>query len=202
MSMPQNDYQPMMHIDWFSPAQCAGYVAFALGVGAFLQRDDRRFKLFMAAECLAYIVHFALLGNPTAVASAAMSLLRSVLALHTRSPWLAAAVVAANLVLGLRLATDAAGWLPLAASCIGTLALFLLRGVPMRMAMLCGTGFWIANNVLSGSIGGTALEAVIALVNLNTIRRMLHRQTVAEREAGEAQEQGGRQKESNLQESG
>jgi hypothetical protein len=63
-------------------------------------------------------------------------------------------------------------WLPLAASCVGTLALFLLRGIPMRLMMLGGTFLWIANNVIAGSIGGTALEIVIALVNGTTIWRM------------------------------
>jgi uncharacterized membrane protein YeiH len=162
----------MMPVDWFSPAQCVGYVAFVLGVGSFLQKDDRRFKLFMAGECLAYVVHFSLLGNPTAVASSTMSLLRSVLALRTRSRWVAVAIVAINLALGLSLATRASDWLPLMASCIGTLAFFLLQGIPMRLAMLCGTVLWIANNVISGSIGGIALEVVVAAVNIMTIRRM------------------------------
>ncbi|MCS0584231.1 YgjV family protein [Massilia pinisoli] len=161
-----------MSLDWFAPAQCVGYIAFVLGVASFTQKDDRRFKMFMAAECLAYIVHFALLGNPTAVASSTMSLLRSVLALYTRSRWVAAGVVAMNVVLGLSLATRMTDWLPLAASCVGTLALFLLRGVPMRLMMLGGTFLWIANNVIAGSIGGTALEIVIALVNGTTIWRM------------------------------
>ena len=101
-----------------------------------------------------------------------MSLLRSVLALYTRSLWVAAGVVAMNLALGLSLATRATDWLPLGASCIGTLALFLLRGIPMRLAMLCGTCLWIANNIVAGSIGGTALEIVIAAVNMTTIWRM------------------------------
>ena len=161
-----------MSLDWFSPAQCVGYIAFVLGVASFMQKDDRRFKMFMAAECLAYIIHFALLGNPTAVASSTMSLLRSVLALYTRSRWVAAGVVAMNVVLGLSLATRMTDWLPLAASCVGTLALFLLRGIPMRLMMLGGTFLWIANNVIAGSIGGTALEIVIALVNGTTIWRM------------------------------
>jgi len=95
-----------MAIDWFSPAQCVGYAAFVLGVASFLQKDDRRFKIFMAAECLAYIIHFALLGRPTAVASSTMSLLRSVLALYTRSIWVALLVIAANLALGLTFATQ------------------------------------------------------------------------------------------------
>jgi hypothetical protein len=165
-----------MAIDWFSPAQCVGYVAFFFGVGSFLQTDDRRFKLFMAAECLAYVVHFSLLGNPTAVASAGMSLLRSVLALRTRSPWLMAAIIAINLALGATLAGQPRDWLPLLASCLGTYSLFRLQGIAMRLVMLVGTGLWVVNNVLAGSIGGTALELVIAVVNLTTIARMLRQE--------------------------
>ncbi|MFT7722327.1 MAG: YgjV family protein [Roseateles sp.] len=158
--------------DWLSPAQLFGYAAFVLGVGCFLQTDDRRFKWFMAGECLAYIAHFALLGNPTAVASSSLSLLRSLLSLHTRSAWVAVAVVAANVGFGLAVAQQPADWLPLAASCLGTVALFTLQGIAMRLLMLCGTGLWIANNLIAGSIGGTALEVVVAAVNLVTIRRM------------------------------
>jgi hypothetical protein len=158
--------------DWFSPAQLFGYVAFVLGVGCFLQTDDRRFKWFMTGECIAYIVHFALLGNPTAVASSSLSMLRSLLSLYTRSAWVAVVIVAANIGFGLAIAQKPSDWLPLAASCLGTIALFTLQGIPMRLLMLVGTGLWIANNLISGSIGGTALETVIAAINLTTIVRM------------------------------
>lgn len=161
-----------MSADWFSPAQCVGYLAFVLGVGSFLQTDDRRFKLWMTGECLAYVAHFAMLGNPTALASSLLSTLRSLLALKTRSPWVAVGVVAANIGFGLMVAQRPADWLPLGASCLGTLALFLLQGIRMRLLMLCGTGLWIANNLIAGSIGGTALELVVAAVNLRTIYRM------------------------------
>jgi hypothetical protein len=174
-----------MTIDWFSPAQCVGYVAFVLGVGGFLQRDDRRFKQFMAAECLAYIVHFTLLGNPTATASSAVSMLRSVLALRTRSRWVVAFVLALNLGLGLSLAHRASDWLPLTASCLGTLALFLLEGVQMRALMLCGTALWIANNLIAGSIGGTALEIAIGGVNLRTTWLMARAQRAKQAEDAE-----------------
>jgi hypothetical protein len=43
----------------------------------------------------------------------------------------------------------------------------------MARRMLCGTGLWIVNNVIAGSVGGTALELVIAAVNIVTIRRMM-----------------------------
>jgi hypothetical protein len=65
-----------------------------LGVSSFSQKNDRRFKLLMAAGCFAYIIHFYLLGKPTAVASSTMSLLRSGLSLHSRSKWIAFAVIA------------------------------------------------------------------------------------------------------------
>lgn len=164
---------------WFSPAQLFGYVAFVLGVGCFLQTDDRRFKWFMTGECIAYVVHFALLGNPTAVASSSLSMLRSLLSMRTRSAWVAVAVVAANIGFGLAIATQPSDWLPLTASCLGTIALFTLQGVPMRLLMFCGTGLWIANNLIVGSIGGTALEVVIAVINLTTIIRMLRSRRAA-----------------------
>jgi len=112
------------------------------------------------------------------VASASLSTLRSILALRTRSLWVAAAVIAANIGFGLILARHPADWLPLGASCLGTWALFTLQGVRMRLVMLCGTALWIANNLIAGSIGGTALELVVAAVNLSTVVR-LHRQAPA-----------------------
>jgi len=157
---------------WRAPAQLFGYLAFALGVASFLQKSDRRFKWFMAGECLAYVVHFWLLGVPTAAASSGVSLVRSLLSLYTRSAWVAFAVVAVNLALGYGLATQWWNWLPLLASTIGTLALFLLHGIRMRVVMLAGTLLWIVNNVLSGSIGGTALELTILAVNCSTIWRL------------------------------
>ena len=170
-----NDALPYL----FNPAQLFGYAAFFLGVMSFLQKDDRRFKLYMSAECLAYVVHFALLGNPTAVASSVISVSRSVLSLYTKAPWVAFSLVALNLVLGWRLAEVWWNWLPLLASCIGTLALFLLSGIRMRLTMLVGTGCWLANNILSGSIGGTALELVILATNLRTIYALWRQETVA-----------------------
>lgn len=164
---------PDIWSDWLSTAQCFGYMAFALGVASFLQRDDRRFKLYMTGECIAYVVHFLMLGVPTAAASSLVSVARSVTSLYSRSVWFAAGFVALNIALGLQFATTWWSWFPLLASCIGTLALFLLEGVRMRLAMLLGTLLWLASNILSGSIGGTALELVILITNSYTIFRML-----------------------------
>jgi len=172
---------------FFNPAQLFGYAAFVLGVLSFLQKDDRRFKLYMSAECLAYVVHFALLGNPTAVASSVISVARSVLSLYTKAAWVAFVMVALNLALGWGLVELWWNWLPLLASCIGTLALFLLSGIRMRLVMLLGTGCWLVNNILSGSIGGTALELVILVTNLRTIFTLRQQNTEAQAKVAEAQ---------------
>jgi hypothetical protein len=155
-----------------SPAQLLGYLAFVLGVACFMQTDDRRFKILMALECLAYALHFWLLGQPTAMASSLVSLTRSVASMRSRSPWLALFFVLLSLGLGAWLARDGLALLPILASCIGTTALFLLQGLRMRLMMMVGTLLWVSNNLIVGSVGGTALELVIAVTNSLTIWRL------------------------------
>lgn len=160
-------------IAWFfTPAQLTGYAAFAFGMACFAQTDDRRFKVFMALECAAYIVHFVLLGQPTAVASTAVSLGRSLASLKARTPELGLFFVVLSLGFGFWLYAGWTSLLPIAASCIGTTALFFLQGLRMRLLMLCGTLLWLVNNLLVGSVGGSLLEACLALSNLWTIRRL------------------------------
>lgn len=159
-------------MNFFNLAQCVGYVAFVFGVTAFLQKNDRRLKFFVASESFAYAIHFVLLGNFPASASASVSGVRSLLALKSRSPLLAVAIVVVNLGFGFILVKSPLGWLPVTASCIGSLAVFMMRGIPMRLALFSCTVLWLVNNIVSGSIGGTLLELVIATVNISTMIRM------------------------------
>lgn len=160
-------------MEFFSLAQCVGYVAFVLGISAFLQKSDRRLKFLNASECLAYTIHFFLLGNVAASISSVISCGRSFLAMRYRSPILAFVIVAINVGLGAMVVKDWTGWLPVAGSCTTTIAVFLLRGVAMRLTILVATLLWLANNIVSGSIGGTSLETLIAIANITTILRML-----------------------------
>lgn len=159
-------------MDFSSPAQMVGYAAFVLGVAAFLQKSDVRLKLLNAAETIAYTVHFAMLGNPAASVSSFISCGRSLLAIRYRSVGLAVVFVALNVAVGSLVATTWTSWLPVAGSSLSTLAVFLLQGVRMRLTILVATLLWLANNILSGSIGGTVLELVIALANISTIVRL------------------------------
>lgn len=170
-----------------APAQLAGYLALVLGVAAFLQRDDRRLKLLIAAECVAYVLHFWLLHRPPAAASAAVSFLRNLASAWFRSAWLAAAAVAANVALAWALSTHGTGWIPVVGSCLGAIAVFTLRGVPMRLLLLTSTSLWLLNNVLARSVGGTVLEALIAAASITTIVRMVRGEAAGRGEiAGDA----------------
>jgi hypothetical protein len=159
-------------MDPLSPSQLVGYVALVLGVAGFLQRDDRRLKLLVAAECFVYVVHFVLLGNGPAASSAGVSGVRTALSAWYRSAWLAGVSVAVNLWLALALGTSGAGWIPVVGSSLGAVAVFLMQGIPMRLVLLSSTACWLANNVLSRSVGGTVLETLIAAASITTIVRM------------------------------
>ena len=170
---------------FFSFAQIVGYVAFVLGVASFLQRSDRNLKILNASECLAYTVHFFLLGNPSASGCAFISAVRSIVSLRFSSKVLAVVFIALNLAVGAYAATVWYGWLPVIACCIATYGIFLLRGVGLRLTFLTATVLWLINNIFSGSIGGTALEIVIFVTNATTIIRMLKEGRARDAEASD-----------------
>jgi hypothetical protein len=78
-----------------------------------------------------------------------------------------------NVGLGAAFAKNAAGWLPVIGSCIATMAIFTMKGVPFRCVLLISTLLWLANNIISGSIGGTLLEVANAIINIWTMIRMV-----------------------------
>ncbi|CAH2604745.1 YgjV family protein [Rhodovastum atsumiense] len=157
----------------FSTTQCVGYVALALGVAAFLQKRDVSLKLLNGTQNIAYALHFVLLGNMAAGTSAFVSAARSLLAARFRAPWLAGVFIALNLALGLPVLQSPFGLVPIIAGCSATAAVFLLQGVKLRLVLLGCTMAWLVNNIVSGSIGGTVLEAFVAVANTTTIIRLL-----------------------------
>ena len=118
-------------------------------------------------------MHFVLLGNLPASAGSLISSVRSFLALKPRSPLVPTLIIVNYVAAGAALAKSGVGWIPIVASCAGTVAIFTMKGIPLRIALLCCTFLWLANNILSRSIGGVALESTIAVINITTIIRMI-----------------------------
>ena len=156
-----------------SPAQILGYVAFVLGVAAFLQKEDWKLKSLNACESLAYLVHFCLLWNPAAVVSSALASVRGFLSVRSRSTALAVLFIVLNLGIGFWVMDRPLGILPILGSSAATWASFKMQGVPMRYVFLFATACWLTNNIASGSIGGTVLELFIGVSNAVTTIRMI-----------------------------
>lgn len=159
-------------MQWFSAAQCVGYLTLVLGVIAFSQKNDFRLRSLVGTQCVAYAVHFLLLGNLPAAVGAAISSVRSYASLYTRSVAVAALAVTINLTLGLHFVHSPAGLLPVAASVMGSAAMFLLRGIPLRVVLLLCSLCWLGNNLICHSVGGTILELFVSSSNLATILRL------------------------------
>jgi len=157
---------------FFSPAQLVGYVAFAIGVYSFLQKDDRRLRATIGAQAFSYAVHFLLLGSVAAAAASLVTAVRALVSLYTRAAVVAALILATNIALGFLIATELAGWLPVVASCAGTVAFFFFDGIALRLILLGATACWLTNNLILGSIGGTLLELFLGAVNVTTTYRL------------------------------
>lgn len=144
-----------------------------LGILCFYQKSDHRLKLVMVSLHLNNVLHFYLLGAPTASLGAGLSLIRTWIALRTSSRLAALGFILLAVLMGAIVADSLNDIFPILGSCVGTYATFCLKGIKMRIAFLCGALCWLANNILVGSIGGVLLEVVLIVVNLNTIRRLI-----------------------------
>lgn len=153
-------------------AQVVGFLAYGLGMMTFYQRDDRRLKVVMFVQNLTYLLHFLLLGAHASVIGAGLSAARTGVSLFYRRWWLAFVFIAIGCVMTAFTAHTLREWLPMGGLTFGCIALFILHGVPMRVAFLCGSMCWLSNNILVGSIGGVMLELTVSTVNLITIWRL------------------------------
>ncbi|MBD1577514.1 YgjV family protein [Vibrio sp. S11_S32] len=153
-------------------AQWLGFLSFALGISTFYQKDDRKLKLVMLVFQLNNVLHFYLLGSDISAISTLLSFLRTATAIRTSSKIAATIFIIVSVALGLWIANGPLDLLPILGSILGTIAVFLLKGIQMRIAFIVGAMCWLANNIIIGSIGGSLLEATLLTVNLFTIMRL------------------------------
>jgi hypothetical protein len=164
----------MMTLDYFSLPQVLGYATFLISMVAFAQKRDRNLKVWLIGQNLLYASHFFLMDNPAAAVGTLLSAVRNVFSLRTNALWVALLLLSANVLLGIVVVNAVWNVLPLAATAIATLSIFRLHGMRLRLGLFCATLLWLVNNVLTGSIGGTAIELVITIISSITIFR-LHR---------------------------
>lgn len=164
--------------------QVLGWVAALLVVSSFQCGSRRSIILMQVFSCLAFSVHFALLG---AWAGAALNLL-GVLRLVTALSFERYPLTRQLYLLFFPLIWAITGWvaeswtdmLPAIGYTLGTLAVMQRDLLHMRLLYLLAHPFWLAYNLLVGSQGGTAVE-ILNIVSSSLAIRRQH----AERHAGE-----------------
>ncbi|PWG64408.1 YgjV family protein [Sediminicurvatus halobius] len=168
-----------MTLSWLA-GQLLGLTALTLCVAAFASRRDDRLMVLLISANVAFALHFLCFGSTTAAALTALIVLRICLARRYKG---SVAVMAALLMASA--AAAALTWqspldlLPLTAAVLGTIGMFLLRGIPMRLLLAAAALAWTLNNILIGSIGGTLAELLVLATNLVTMLRLAREREAA-----------------------
>ncbi|WP_432695618.1 YgjV family protein [Marinobacterium sp. YM272] len=154
--------------------QAVSLTAFALCMAAFASKRDERLLRLLVSANIAFALQFALFGSWTAALLSLLVVVRILLARRfARNLTVMLLVLAASLVAAWLTWRGPLDLLPLAATFMGALGMFMLRGIPMRL-MLAGAGSaWLLSNLVIGSVGGTLAEAAVVVMNLVTVARLL-----------------------------
>jgi len=153
--------------------QLFGLVALAFCIAGFANKNDDRLMVLLISANVAFALMFAFFESWTAAALTVLVIVRIALARKYQGNW---AIMAAMLMVNAlvawatwRTATDV---FPLAAAILGTIGMFLLRGIPLRLVLGLAAFCWMLNNIVIGSVGGILAEAIVLVTNVITIYRL------------------------------
>ena len=155
-------------------AQAMGMLAFPVSLIGYLSTNDRRLKIMMTVGAAILSLHFVLFGAWIAAVSLVLNTARSWLSVHRRGLRWFIPVAIAQLVISVPLIHGARDTLPIIGSMIGSYGLLCLSGIKLRLAMLITTFFWLANNMILGSVGAVLLDCLNASAHVFAMLR-LHR---------------------------
>ena len=153
--------------------QLCGLVALGFCIAGFASKSDDRLLVLLISANVAFALMFAFLASWTASALTVLVIVRIALARRFPGSWrIMAAMLAVNLVVAAvtwRVATDI---FPRTAAVLGTVGMFRLRGIPLRIVLGLAATAWMLNNIVIGSVGGTLAEGMVLVTNVITIIRL------------------------------
>ncbi|TVP47643.1 MAG: YgjV family protein [Halomonas sp.] len=154
--------------------QLFGLVALVICVVAFASKSDDRLLMLLISANVAFALQFVFFESWTAAALTVLVIVRIVLARR----YMGSKLVMTGVLLasGIAAAFTWQSWvdvLPMVAMVLGTIGMFLLRGIAMRVFLGLAALAWMLNNLLIGTIGGTIAEGLIVVTNIITIIRLV-----------------------------
>ena len=153
-------------------AQGVGGIAFVIGLVAFWQKNDLRFRYQMVVFCFFMAIHFFLMGALVATIGVIFNGLRSLASIKTQSKKIMCVFILAMWALTLPNVDSIFELITVFGSSIATWALFTKQGIKLRLFILLNSICWITHNVWLGSIGGSLVEGCFIVTNLITIYRL------------------------------
>lgn len=153
--------------------QFFGLASLVLCVLAFSNKQDDRLLLLLISANVAFVLQFLFFESWTAAALSLLVIVRIALARRfPRSLKAMTMVLAASGVASVLTWQSWADLPAMVAMVLGTVGMFLLRGIPMRIFLGLAALAWTVSHVLAGSVGGTLAEVLVFSTNAITIYRL------------------------------
>ena len=161
--------------DWLSFEQILGYVASIILLIGYGIKSDIKTKSVLTMSSLLFASHFFLLGAFTASAICLINSARNISSVfYYKSKILCFVFSSLYLISGYFTYNSFIDILPLAASFLTCIGMFLLGGLKFRILIVFATIPWIIHNIYVGSIGGTINSAVLFFITLITVFRLYY----------------------------
>ncbi len=157
-------------------AQSIGFLGFIISMLTFLSKQDKTFMWRMTGASFVWAIHFLLLGALSAGFLNAIDVVKNLLAI--RYPFhkgIAVAVLIVYVMVGIFffITTESiTNLLPVAGSIAGTIIIFTLKGLWMRVAFLFVLMGWFVYNYTNHSIGGVTTDVILFITGVFGIYNM------------------------------
>lgn len=153
--------------------QFFGLVSLILCIIAFANKQDDRLLMLLIFANVAFTLQFITFGSWTAAVLTLLVIVR--IALARRYPGNRKAMALVLAVSGIASVFTWQSWADLPAilaMVLGTVGMFMLRGIAMRVSLWLAACAWMTSHILVGSVGGTLAEALVLITNAVTIYRL------------------------------
>lgn len=155
--------------------QFFGLVALVLCVVSFATRRDERLMLLLISANVAFALQFFFFQSWTAATLTALVIVRIELARRfPHNIGMMAGMLATSAMAALLTWQSWADLPAVVAMALGTVGMFMLRGIPMRVLLSLAALAWMTSHALIGAVGGLLAEALVLITNAITICR-IHR---------------------------
>src|SRR5690554_1079597 len=124
--------------------QLSGLVALGFCIAGFANKNDDRLMVLLISANVAFALMFAFFQSWTAAALTVLVILRIALARRYQGNWLImVAMLVVNLLVAWATWKTATDVFPLTAATLGTVGMFMLRGIPLRIVLGLAALAWM-----------------------------------------------------------